>query len=128
MCDRLACCTGIDCSSIDSLKKSWKVEFSRAKNSARKEELIWALLTIKKAKVNHENKDTKNMKGYWNKIKFSRTEDDPNEELLKYDPNDRFRDKLSLIIGNQFYRQQKPDSKYHIPIFFKTLYNATLSS
>lgn len=125
--DRLACCTGLDCSSVESLKISWKDKFSRAKDPHRKEELIWALLTIKKAKDKNKGKDKTNIKGYWEKIKFSRTEDDLDAELLGYDPDKNFRKDLSLKIGKDFYRRQEKDSKHHIPIFFKTLYNSTIT-
>ena len=48
--NRISCCSGLDCSEIDKLQDSWKDQFQKAEHDTRKDELVFALLTIKKAK------------------------------------------------------------------------------
>lgn len=97
---RISCCSGLDCSEIGKLQDSWKAQFQKALHDTRKDELAFALLTIKKAK------------NYWNRV---------------HPPSDwpsspeRFREQLLLEIG-RFYSEHSNDPKYHIPFFLKTLY------
>lgn len=100
--DRINHCSGLDCTELDldKFQDSWKHQFQNTTDATQKQELIVALLTIKKAKK------------YWHKIK-------PPDDWSSSDQV--FRDQLSLEIG-RFYSQQSSDVKSHIPFFFKTLY------
>ncbi|MBD1897794.1 hypothetical protein [Coleofasciculus sp. FACHB-129] len=98
--DRISCCPGLDCSEIEKLGKSWKYQFKNSKDDREKNELVLALLTIKKAK------------DYWNKVQ-------PCSEWTR--THEAFREQISLEIG-RFYSEQSSDPKYHIPFFLKTLY------
>ncbi|HEY9706721.1 MAG TPA: hypothetical protein V6D48_00805, partial [Oculatellaceae cyanobacterium] len=97
---RISCCSGLDCSEISKLQDSWKNQFQKALHDTRKDELIYALLTIKKAK------------NYWKQVHPS--SDWPSSP-------ERFREQLLLEIG-RFYSEHSNDPKYHIPFFLKTLY------
>ncbi|WP_228060572.1 MULTISPECIES: hypothetical protein [unclassified Coleofasciculus] len=98
--DRISCCSGLDCSELEKLRNSWKNQFQKAKDDTRKDELVLALLTIKKAKK------------YWNQVQ---------------PPSDwtgspkAFKDQVLLEIG-RFYSEHSNNPKYHIPFFLKTLY------
>jgi hypothetical protein len=100
VCHRINYCTGLDCSQIESLKNSWKQQF---KITFNKTELIYALLTITKAK------------DYWTQIAPKTGEWTA--------PIERFREQLTLAVG-QFYSEAGEDEKteYHISVFLKTLY------
>ena len=98
--NRISCCSGLDCSEIDKLQDSWKDQFQKAVHDTRKDELVFALLTIKKAK------------NYWNQVQ-------PPSDWTR--PPEVFRDQLSLEIG-RFYSEQSDNPKYHIPFLLKTLY------
>lgn len=98
--DRISCCSGLDCSEIGKLQDSWKDQFQKAGHDTRKDELVFALLTIKKAK-NH-----------WNQVQPHR------DWTGSYQA---FKDQLLLAIG-RFYSEHSDDPKYHIPFFLKTLY------
>jgi len=98
--NRISCCSGLDCSEIDKLQDSWKDQFQKAVHDTRKDELVFALLTIKKAK------------DYWNQIQ------PPSDWTC---PPEVFREQLSLEIG-RFYSEQSDNPKYHIPFLLKTLY------
>jgi len=98
--NRISCCSGLDCSEIGKLQHSWKDQFQKAVHDTRKDELVFALLTIKKAK------------NYWNQVQ-------PPSEWTR--PPEVFREQLSLEIG-RFYSEQSDNPKYHLPFFLKTLY------
>ena len=98
--NRISCCSGLDCSEIDKLQDSWKDQFQKAVHDTRKDELVFALLTIKKAK------------NYWHQVQ-------PPSDWTR--PPEVFREQLSLEIG-RFYSEHSNDPKYHIPFFLKTLY------
>jgi len=98
--NRISCCSGLDCSEIDKLQDSWKDQFQKAEHDTRKDELVFALLTIKKAK------------NYWHQVQ-------PPSDCPH--PHKNFREQLSLEIG-RFYSKYSNDPKYHIPFFLKTLY------
>ncbi len=92
--------SGLDCKDADKLRDSWKTEFDNTQDDIGKNELILALLTIKKAK------------DYWNQI---------------HPPSDysstpeKFREQLLLKIG-EFYSHNSSDPRYHISFFLATLY------
>jgi hypothetical protein len=98
--NRIRCCSGLDCSEIDKLQDSWKDQFQKAVHDTQKDELVFALLTIKKAK------------NYWHQVQ-------PPSDWTR--PLEVFREQLSLEIG-RFYSEHSNDPKYHIPFFLKTLY------
>ncbi len=96
--DRINHC--LNCTDLDKLQDSWKTEFKNTSDETRKQQLIMALLTIKKAK------------DYWGGI----------QPPVDWSGNDRqFREQLSLKIG-EFYSHQSSDVKSHIPFFFNTLH------
>ena len=98
ICERIKYCN-LDFTDRNSLKNSWLKQFN---NATDKQLLIYALLMIRKAKP------------YWKQISPSSDSD--------WTTNiDRFREQLFLRIGKSFYSQEDTDSKYHIPVFFKTL-------
>jgi hypothetical protein len=102
-CSRISHCTGLDFSEIDKLKDSWINEFQNAVDQNRKHELIFSLLTTRKAKE------------YWHQIQPS---SEWSRDFAVY------RDQLSLEIARDFYAKQTDDevaAKYHIPYFFKML-------
>jgi hypothetical protein len=98
--DRIDYCCGLDCAGLEKLRDSWKTEFQNTQDEMRKEELILALLTIKKAKE------------YWNQIQ-------PSIDWTR--AAQVFRDQLCLEIG-RFYSYQSSDAKYHILFFLETLH------
>ena len=96
--DRINHC--FNCADLTELQDSWKTEFTSTSDETCKQQLIMALLTIRKAK------------DYWHQI----------EPPVDWSGNDReFREQLSLEIGS-FYSQQSSDVKCHIPFFFNTLH------
>ena len=99
---RIGYCPDLDCTSRSKLQESCKNQFDRAEGRQRRN-LIMALLSVRKAKP------------YWKKIKLS---GDSNPSHHKV-----FRDEISLKIGD-FYSRQKRDAKYHLSVFFKTLFKA----
>jgi len=98
--NRISCCSGLDCSEIGKLQDSWKDQFQKAVHDTSKDELVFALLTIKKAK------------NYWNQVQ-------PPSDWTR--SPEVFREQLSLEIG-KFYSKQSDNPKYHIPFLLKTLY------
>jgi hypothetical protein len=98
--NRISCCAGLDCGEIDKLQDSWKDQFQTALDDTRRDELVFALLTIKKAK------------NYWNQIQ------PPSDWTGSHAA---FKDQLLLEIG-RFYSGQSNDPKYHIPFLLKTLH------
>ncbi len=105
--DRVNHC--LNCTDLDNFQDSWKTEFKNTSDETRKQQLIMALLTIKKVKNQKQPEHD-----YWEKIKppgdWSRSEGE-------------FREQLSLEIG-RFYSQQSSDVKSHIPFFFKALHES----
>ncbi len=98
--NRIDCCSGLDFSEIGKLQDSWKDQFQKAEDENRKDELVFALLTIKKAK------------NYWNQVL-------PSGDWT-HSP-EKFREQISLRIA-EFYSKQSDNPKYHIPFLLKTLY------
>ncbi|MEH2159565.1 MAG: hypothetical protein V7K38_00600 [Nostoc sp.] len=97
--NRISHCSGLDCTAIDKLRDSWKEQFENAQDDTQKNELILALLALKKAKY------------YWNQIQ------PPSDWTSSVQT---FKDQLLLEIG-RFYSEQSNHTKYHIPCFFKIL-------
>jgi hypothetical protein len=91
---------GLHHSHCTTTKNSWKQKFQTTLN---KTELIYALLTITKAK------------DYWHQIVPESSEWTASIE--------RLREQLTLAIG-QFYSEadEEENTAYHIPVFFETLY------
>jgi hypothetical protein len=100
VCTRISYCDGLDLSEIDKLRNSWINQFQLAQSTMRKNELVFTLLTIRKSKA------------YWNQIQ-------PTKEWTR--PISAFKDQLLLEIG-RFYSEQTDATQYHIPSFFKILY------
>jgi len=98
--NRINYLSSLDCSNTDKFRDSWKAEFDNTQNDIEKNELILALLTIKKAK------------DYWHQI---------------HPPSDysssaeRFREQLLLEIG-QFYSYKGNNPRYHISFFLAALH------
>ena len=84
----------------NELKDLWIDKFNTTSKKERKDELILALLTIKKAK------------NFWKNIQ-------PSEDLSIVP--ERFQEQLSLEIARQFYAKQSNDPKYHISYFLETV-------
>lgn len=102
-CSRICHCNGLNFSDADKLRDSWINEFQNTTDEERKHELVFSLLTIRKAKE------------YWHQIK-------PSDEL-DIDVS-LYRNQLLLAIARNFYAKQTDDeaaAKYHIPYFFKML-------
>jgi hypothetical protein len=103
ICSRIKHCSGLDFSEINMLKDCWINEFQNAIDENRKHELIFSLLTIRKAKE------------YWHQVQPS---DEWSRDAAVY------REQLSLAIARDFYSKQTDDEaavKYHLPYFFKML-------
>lgn len=100
VCARINYCAELDLTEATKLEDSWKLEFQSTEDATRKDELIFNLLTIRKAK------------GYWHQI-------EPSSEWTR--SSSTFREQLSLEIG-RFYSEQVDIAQYHIPSFFKVLY------
>lgn len=103
--NRINHCSGLDFTDLDKLRNSWKEEFENSPDEIRKNELIYALLMLKKVK------DKNTQEEYWEAIKPP--SDWTNTEEV-------FRDQLLLEIA-KFYSQQSNYSKYHIPAFMQVL-------
>lgn len=91
----------INCGDLEKLKHTWNHEFSSSSDEQRKKELILILLTIRKAKK------------YWHLIEPDSTWNNGVE---------RFREQLSLEIGEFYSRQDWNNPENHIAFFFKYLY------
>ncbi|MEL0591906.1 MAG: hypothetical protein U1V55_18075 [Planktothrix rubescens PR222] len=100
-CQRINYCQGLNCTDVDQLKTSWFQEFNSTEDVTRKNELIYALLTLIKAK------------NFWHKIQ---PPDDWSSSTEVY------RDQLLLQIGREFYSEHG-DAEYHLSVFFKILYH-----
>ena len=84
----------------NDLKDLWINKFKATIEKEQKDQLILALLTIKKAK------------NFWKNIQ-------PPEDLSILP--ERFQEQLSLEIARQFYAKQSDNPKYHIPYFLETV-------
>jgi len=84
----------------NELKDLWINKFNATSEKEQQDQLILALLTIKKAK------------NFWENIQ-------PPEDVSI--PTERFQEQLSLEIARQFYSKQRNDPKYHIPYFLETV-------
>ena len=100
--NRIDYCTGLDCSGIKELCNSWKSEFKACKNESQRNELIYSLLTVRKAKY------------YWNQI-----QPPADLDILP----ERFREQLSLEIA-KFYSENSTNPKFHISFLLNTLSTA----
>ncbi len=99
-CSRINYCAGLDCSETESLKHTWREQFQSADDKTRKEELVFALLMIKKAKE------------YWENFSLGKDWTGPVHT---------FKDQVALEIG-RFYSETDDNPKYHISTFFKMLH------
>lgn len=102
--NRINYCEQLDCCDIKKFQFSWENEFNQAiqaEDIQRIRELVFLLLTIRKAKK------------YWNQI------EPPNDWTIE---SERFREQLSLEIGEFYSRQDWNNPDNHIPFCFKTLY------
>jgi len=102
--NRIDYCEYLDCCDIEILITSWENEFKQAiiaVDEQRIRELVFLLLTIRKAKE------------YWNQI-----------EPASYwsSGTERFREQLSLEIGEFYSKQDWNNPDNHIAFFFKTLH------
>lgn len=93
----------LDFSEINKLCNSWKYEFKACKNELQKNELIYSLLTIKKAKY------------CWKQIQPPADTDIPPKS---------FREQLSLEIA-KFYSENTNNPKYHISFILEILSKLT---
>jgi hypothetical protein len=84
----------------NELKDWWIDKFNVTVEKEQKDQLILALLTIKKAK------------NFWENIQ-------PPEDVSILP--ERFQEQLSLEMARQFYAKQSNDPKYHIPYFLETV-------
>ena len=84
----------------NELKDLWIDKFNATSKKEQKDELILALLTIKKAK------------NFWENIQ-------PPEDVSILP--ERFQEQLSLQIASQFYAKKSNNPKYHIPYFLETV-------
>jgi len=97
--NRIDYCTGLNCSGVKELCNSWKSEFKACKNELQKNELIYNLLTLKKAKH------------YWNQIQPPQ---DWNSSV------EAFKDQLLLQIG-KFYSENSSNPRYHISFLLEAI-------
>jgi hypothetical protein len=108
--NRISHCSGLDCTDLEKLRDSWKEQFENSPDETHKNELIYALLMLKKVK------DNKTQEHYWEDIKplsdWTNTEEVFREEV--------FRDELLRQIA-KFYSEQSNCAKYHIPAFMQFL-------
>lgn len=103
--NRVNYCAGLDCSDLEKLRDSWKAQFANAQDENRKNELIIALLMLKKVKEKNTQED------YWQQIK---------PPIDWTNSEEAFRDELLLQIA-KFYSEQTNYAKYHIPYFIQFL-------
>jgi hypothetical protein len=101
--DRVSHCSELDCSELSQFKTSWLAQYDgAATDQERREELVFTLLAIRKAKQ------------YWNQIQpsggWTRSASD-------------YRDQLVLQIG-RFYSERCDNQRNHLESFFKVLYQA----
>lgn len=98
---RINYCQNLDCCNLEKFKYTWNLEFTNSLDEKRKRELIFILLTIRKAKK------------YWHHIKPD----------YNWNSNiERFREQLSLEIAEAYSRQDWNNPEHHIACLFKYLY------
>lgn len=102
-CKRLNFCPEVACKTVPDLKTSWQQAYQQAADQAQKDRLIQGLLMVKKAK------------SYWQEIVPS-----PDSDWVESD-EERFREQLLGHIG-RFYAAQDQKSDYHVPCFFRALF------
>lgn len=103
---RVGHCRTLDCADLGNFIESWKTSFQTAPSEEARNQLVNALLTLKKTK----DKDPK--QNFWGKI-------EPPEDWTG--TAGQFREQLAKAIGN-FYAQQPAESHLHLPAFFNALY------
>jgi hypothetical protein len=104
---RVSHCQTLDCTDLACLIESWKVSFQTAQTDEVRNQLVKALLTLKKTK----DKDPE--QNFWGKIQ-------PPADWTG--TSGQFREQLSKAIAREFYAQQPADSHLHLPTFFNALY------
>ncbi|MEO1428664.1 MAG: hypothetical protein AAFV71_06260 [Cyanobacteria bacterium J06633_8] len=97
--NRIDYCVGLDCNGVKELSNSWKSEFKACNDELRRHELIYSLLTLKKAKY------------YWKQI---------HPPLNWSSSPENFREQLSLKIG-KFYSENSTNPRYHISFLLDIL-------
>ncbi len=103
-CDRIRYCADLDCSDVNRLRDSWKDKFQKLQDDLEKEKMIFALLTIRKAKE------------YWLKITHPKEWSGSEEN---------YKDQILLSIAD-FYSAREDNPKYHLSVFFKILHQEFL--
>lgn len=103
--NRIGHCSGLNCTDLEKLRDSWKEQFENSSDKIRKNELIYALLMLKKVK------DKNTQENYWEAM--TPPSDWTNTKEV-------FRDQLLLEIA-KFYSEQSNYAKYHIPAFMRFL-------
>lgn len=98
-CKRINYCPGLNCTDTTELKTSWIQKFNSTEDVTCKNELIYVLLSLIKAK------------NFWREI-------EPPHDWSG--SADNYKDQLLLEIG-KFYSEQS-DAEYHLSVFFKILY------
>ncbi|MDY7022619.1 MAG: hypothetical protein SWJ54_14895, partial [Cyanobacteriota bacterium] len=96
---RVQQCSNLDCSGLQQFQDSWKQKYKQALNELDKKKLVFALLTVRKAK------------SYWENLQ-------PPEDWPRTSQD--YRDQLSLKIA-EYYSQNIDDHYNHIASFFKSL-------
>lgn len=104
---RIEHCHDLECLDLGKLANSWKSEWKTAEKC--RDELVLSLLTIAHSKT------------YWEKV----IQGYPESKLSPH----QFRDNLSLHLATEFYARQNGSEclHYHLPCFFKYLYDEVLS-
>ncbi|MEM8672876.1 MAG: hypothetical protein AAGF83_03230 [Cyanobacteria bacterium P01_G01_bin.67] len=98
---RINYCPQLNCNDLEQLKDCWNKEYIKSLDNQSIRELVLALLTIIKAKK------------YWHQI------EPPNYWTRE---SARFREQLSLEIGEFYSKLDWHNPKYHLPYFYQTLY------
>jgi hypothetical protein len=106
---RINHCRTLDCTDLACFIQSWKMSFQTAQSEEDRNQLVKALLTLKKTK------DKIPEQNFWGKI-------EPPEDWTG--TPGQFREQLSQAIAREFYAQQPIDSHLHLPAFFNALYQS----
>ncbi len=104
---RVSHCQTLDCTDLACFSQSWKASFQTAPSESDRNQLVKALLTLKKTK------DKNPEQNFWGKIQ-------PPADWTS--TPEQFREQLTKAIAREFYAQQGRDSHLHLPAFFNTLY------